>query len=163
MTRPKSLFVQERDEQIANTVKELLAENKMVDVSALAARFNCGTSAVKKACSDNGVLLPKSKPGPKVRALSEAISRLHAQIGRDLGEFQFFKAGGNTSYMTSKLLVPPAIYGNMVAGLHNFTLTELQRIADLLEKPIEDLTKLRSVGNAGSVQPADAAQSVASQ
>jgi hypothetical protein len=116
-------------------------ENSDDTVEVIAARYGRHWSTLNK------LLIERRKAGlgraraAKRRVFSErsVLSTAHRQIGIRMNMFRTLGMDWSMEKLASKLNVSRIRIVEMERGLHDFTLTELQAISDLVDLPLERL------------------------
>jgi len=158
MSRPISLYIKERNEKLCKEAREEIQRTNALDTFALAQAHGISTQMVRVILKDGKVEIPKSKTGPRAKMLRESLSPIHSQIGRDLAEYRFFEAGGKMVTVANELKTNSHRYSQMEAGLYDFSLQDLIKIAAIRNTTLSQLVTLRvsdgrsSTVDEGSIQ-----------
>ena len=128
------------------TKKELILEDMSagMDPKDVAAKHGVGYAYVKRISKEAGLWAAgprKRGPTPNHKLPKNPISKLHQQIGRDL--YFYRDIHNHISYREAGVLFNMSMTNVQRAelGLHEFRLSELKKISEVLGKPLDLLTK----------------------
>ncbi|MDF2996861.1 MAG: hypothetical protein K0R27_2498 [Xanthobacteraceae bacterium] len=82
---------------------------------------------------------PVSKGGPKRLSDLKPLSKVHQAIGIEINRYRTLTHDLGMSEMGEKLNVNRALIRKMELGIHDFTLTEINMISELLGLPVMEL------------------------
>lgn len=87
---------------------------------------------------------PRNRPDPRAFANLTRLSPTHARVGARLNYYRTVTKQLTPTALGDLLSVSRSLIGKMEAGAHDFTLTELWKIAQLLGSPSRSSSRSRS-------------------
>ena len=132
MTKDTSTTLQGRD-AVLHLIRQGLTAWEVAKVR------NCSTQWVRTVAKEEGLNIKAARRGPKLDSDKGALHALHQRIGRAL--FYFRQKRHDISYdeMRNRLEWPRQTLLDAEVGVHDFTLSEIIKIAEVLEVPLNDL------------------------
>jgi len=115
-------------------------ENTDLSIADIARKYGRSVDTIKKLRRFYNVTrkLPPRNRGAKKVADMVSLSSAHRAIGSRL---TIYRASRSYSDVGAELGVSRYVVKLMEAGAHDFTLTQLLRVADVLDLPIEEIIK----------------------
>lgn len=110
-----------------------------VTVETICKELGVTPEAVANVARKEHLTLPKRKRGPKPLSQMEPISRLAQHIGREVFFYRQVHNDISIKELATKLGMSVTNLQRCESGFHDFTLSELERIANTIGKPPPEL------------------------
>jgi transcriptional regulator with XRE-family HTH domain len=111
-------------------------------VEAICKELGVTPEAVSNVANKEGLVLPKRKRGPKPLTEMEPVSRLAQHIGREVFFYRQVHNDISIKELATRLGMSVTNLQRCESGFHDFTISEVERIARTIGKPPTELVTL---------------------